>query len=120
MKTYDQEHSSNNISDIIRETLIALTMALIVGFLFSGCATRTETVYIEPKCPELQVYEIPPKIKLHVFNRGDTVCVREWNSTCIPREKFLELLEYTTELRNTAIRYRNQTELFNNFFSQKK
>ena len=120
MKTYDQEHSNNNINDIIRETLIALVMAVIVGFIFSGCASKTETVYVEPKCPKLQIYEIPPKIKLHAFNRGNTVCIREWNSTCIPREKFLELLEYTKELRNAAVKYKNQSEVFNNFFSQKK
>lgn len=120
MKTHPSEHIDNKFNDFLREVIIALMMAMVVGFIFSGCAARTETVYVEPKCPQLQVYKIPPKIKLHAYNHEDQVCVKEWNDSCMPRKSFLELLEYTKELRNTAVKYKNQTELFNNFFTQKK
>ena len=116
-KTISQHHQND---DNLFGTLSGLvfTLLLIFGMLIflSGCSQKQpQIIYVKPHYPTLIKFEKPEPIILHAKNRGDRVCIREWNNSCIPKNSFKNLVSYIKELKKVILMYENEIDVYNRF-----
>ena len=96
-----------------------LTIIFMFVILSSGCSSKQEKIiikkqYIYSKVPILKIYDNNSSLKLTAYNKDNKVCIKEWNS-CLPKEKMIELINYTNSLKNTIIKYKNEVKIYNKY-----
>lgn len=82
-------------------------LLLLIPFLFMACSTKPEVVVktkyvmVKPPLPEYKVEDFNKSLKLTFYNKGNKVCVKEWDNVCIPKERMIELVSYIKDLKTS-------------------
>ena len=113
----------------MRADILTIAAAAAIWFasmmLLNGCSARdpekvvvTKYKIVQASCPRLDTYKLPKPLKLTVTSYGNNVCIKEWNDSCLPSERFIELLNYTHDLKQTAEFYRYEIDQYNKKFTE--
>ena len=103
-----------------------LNFKYIIFFLFlaiflESCSTILEKpVYIKSKYPVLKEYPVNKTLILKVYNKNNEICVKDWNNVCIPKEKFLELVNFIELYKKQLKKANQEIELYNKNFNSTK
>jgi len=96
--------------------MIKILLSILLILSISGCTTKViEPVYIKAECPKLKIYDNNATFTLgKVYNSNGKICIKSWG-TCVPKDKIIELVNYTSSLKETILKYENQITKYNNY-----
>ena len=92
----------------------------LTTFLTSCTHTLIKPVYIKSKYPVLKEYPVNKTLTLKVYNKNNEICVKDWNNVCIPKEKFLELVNFIELYKKQLKKANQEIELYNKNFNSTK
>ena len=84
---------------------IFITFSLTI-LLFAGCTVVKEPIFIETKCPRIEVLQSVPEIDGNITNG------------CVCNEQLTELLQGTSQLRRSETYYIQQIGIYNKKFTR--
>jgi hypothetical protein len=105
--------------------IISILILLIMILFLNGCSTKTivqkeiveKKIYIKSPCPKLKVFGYNKTIELDAYNKGDKICVVQWEA-CIPKEEMMKLITHIKMLKEVNQKYKEEIMKYNQFIRE--